>query len=275
TAFLLAFDRGYARMATALVRSLEHYHADPDVRVLTLAKDVDELRAWARQFQSVRVDPFADAHSFRFGEWHPLIWAKLAAFACADVDSCVVLDVDQIMYCGVDEFVDTARASGKSIAASPDMTRLHGHMRGSWRDDPELRRLPDAPCFNAGAMIIRPDVAIYRDVLRVARAYNQRMFLPEQGVLNLWAYLNEGHCDLTDRFMLPPMSPKLLRPAIDSCLVHFWTPRPPFFGANPARSGEPTWEEFTAAFRRDTGAAYPTERFRADFEARLQGSFTA
>ncbi len=267
--FLLALDRHYRHMATALVHTIERFHRDPEIRVYTMAGDLEILRAWAARFSSVVVLPYDEVGRFDFGDWHPLIWAKLEAFALTDAEVCVVLDVDQIMYKPVTEHVAAARRSGKVIAASPDMTRLHGHMRESRLRDPDLAGLADAPCFNAGAMIIRPDRGVHQDLLALAERYHRHMILPEQGVLNLWAHLCGGHHDLGERFMMQPMSPRVLEPEIPSCLVHFWTPRPAFFGLSPARAGEPTWAEFSRDFARETGRDYPVSRFRADFELRL------
>ena len=48
--------------------------------------------------------------------------------------------------------------------------------------------------------------------------------------------------------LFQPVSSKVLESRIPSCLVHFFTPRPPFFGISPLRSGEPTWDDCVRAF---------------------------
>ena len=68
--------------------------------------------------------------------------------------------------------------------------------------------------------------------------------------------------------MLPPWSARVLEPR-PACLIHFWTPRPAFFGANPLRSQEPSLRDCLRRFEQETGQRYPLERFERDFAARL------
>lgn len=267
--FFLAFDAGYLRMATALVNALGHFHPGKRIRVLTLPSDVQALRDFARTRPDVEVVPYRPPN-LDFGEWHPLVWAKLEAFACEDHAAEVVLDVDQILYRPLSGCVAEALASNKPISASPDITDLRGHVHASFGTDEELAALVGVPCFNAGAMIVRPSKGAYEEILALARRAHRHVRLPEQAILNLWARSGERLHDLGDRLMLEPSSPRILEASIPSCLIHFWTPRPPFFGPSPRRSGEPSWEDCLADFTRKTGQPYPVARFAEDFRAWLE-----
>lgn len=277
TRFVLAFDPGYASMATALVRSLEHFHPGRPIRVYTLPEHTAKLAAWARAF---RVSPVeivayhADAE-LSFGEWHPLIWAKLEAFAADVGEYQIVLDVDQILYREIDDCLDEAVRAGKTIAASPDITDLRGHVHASFSYRHDLEAMRGIPCFNAGAMIIRPSRRAYRELRELARRHHEHVRLPEQAILNLWARSAGEHHDLGEQLMLQPWSPRLLEAEVPSCLVHFWTPRPAFFGASPRRATEPAFQECLDEFQRVNGARYPLERFERDFLARLHGTIGA
>jgi hypothetical protein len=289
-AFLLAFDPGYCRMATALVNSLIHFHPGRLIRVYTLPEHVEPLRVWARPYRDIEVVAYRPPHQLAFGEWHPLIWAKLEAFAAEEHTFQVVLDVDQLLYRSLSRCIAEAAGAGKLVAASPDISDLRAHVLPSFRDncsdngrddghdDPDdqgLDALAGVPCFNAGAMIIRPSQAAYRDIIALARRHHTDLRLPEQAIFNLWARQAGGHHDLGERFMLQPWSPRVLEPRVPSCLIHFWTPRPPFFGTSPLRSGEPTWETCLQAFEHDTGRPYPLARFERDFMVRLEGALPA
>jgi hypothetical protein len=273
--FVLAFDPGYLRMATALVHSLGHFHPGHRIRVFTLEEHVAPLDAWARSFPDVEVIPYRPAHALSFGEWHPLVWAKLEAFAVEEGACQVVLDVDQILYRSLSGCVAKAVAAGKIVSASPDITDLRGHVLPSFEGGVGLDALSGVPCFNAGAMIIRPSRQAYRELIELSRAHHADVRLPEQAILNLWARRAGGHHDLGDAFMLQPWSPRVLLPDVPSCLIHFWTPRPPFFGSSPLRSSEPAWEECLSAFARETGHSYPLDRFERDFLLRLRGDLAA
>jgi hypothetical protein len=261
-------------MATALVHSLGHFHPGHRIRVYTLREHVAALKAWARSFPDVEVVPYRAGHALAFGEWHPLVWAKLEAFAAEEGVHQVVLDVDQILYRSLSGCIAEAIDAGKIIAASPDITDLRGHVLPSFQGGVGLEALGGVPCFNAGAMVIRPSRQAYRELIALAQAHHADVWLPEQAILNLWARQAGGHHDLGEAFMLQPWSPRLLEPVVPSCLVHFWTPRPPFFGASPLRSGEPAWEERLRAFARETGQSYPLDRFERDFLLRLRGELT-
>lgn len=263
--FLLAFDTGYTRMATALVHSLNHFHPGRPVRVYTLREEHAALRHWARSFRDVEVVPYRPPADLSFGEWHPLVWAKLEAFTAERPQ--VVLDVDQLLYRELSDQVERALASGRLVSASPDITDLRGHVLPSFSGEP-LEALAGVPCFNAGALVVRPSREAYQQLLTLARRHHAEVRLPEQAILNLWARRHGGHHDLGESFMLQPWSPRVLESS-PSCLIHFWTPRPAFFGSSPTRSLEPALEECLARFERETGRPYPLERFERDFTARL------
>ncbi len=282
--FVLAFDPGYARMATALVHSLAHFHPGQPIRVFTLPAHAAELERWAQpsRQRGVALDVVAYAPDLElsFGEWHPLVWAKLEAFAADPGELQVVLDVDQLLYRSLEACVAEAAAAGKAIAASPDITDLRGHVHASFDAGDagsggsavhRLDELRGVPCFNAGAMIIRPSRRAHREMLALARRHHADVRLPEQAILNLWARAAGEHHDLGEQLMLQPWSPRLLEPAPPSCLVHFWTPRPAFFGNSPRRAEEPAFQECLDEFQRATGQRYPLERFERDFLSRLRG----
>ena len=275
--FLLAFDPSYARMATALVRSLTVFHPGCPIVVHTLDEHVRTLDEWARahRFRDVSIVPYRPATALSFGEWHALVWAKLEAFA-ADPDVLeVVLDVDQILYRDLWACIDEAAESGKTISASPDISDFRDHVHESFDGCRDLTSSADMRCFNAGAMIVRPSKRAYDGLVALAERHHRDVRLPEQAILNLWAFENGEHHDLGEKFMIEPWSPKVLEEPIPSCLVHFWTPRPAFFGANPVRSSEPQLESCLEDFHQATGEPYPLERFERDFRARLHGGFEA
>lgn len=271
--FVLAFDASYVRMATALVHALNHFHPGRPVRVYTLEADLAALQRWARGFRDVEVLGYRPPAGVSFGEWHPLVWAKLEAFAAERAGYQVVLDVDQILYRELSGGIAEAMASGRLISASPDITDLRGHVLPSFSGEP-LEALEGVPCFNAGAMVVRPSREVYRELLALASRHHAEVRLPEQAILNLWARRKGGHHDLGEAFMLQPWSPRVLE-AAPSCLIHFWTPRPAFFGPSPLRSSEPALEECLARFERETGQRYPLERFERDFTARLRNTLAA
>jgi hypothetical protein len=275
--FLLAFDPSYARMATALVRSLTVFHPGCPIVVHTLDEHLHALESWARDhaFRDVSVVPFRPATELSFGEWHPLVWAKLEAFASDPDVLQVVLDVDQIMYGDLSACIEEAAGSGKTISASPDISDFRDHVHRSFKGNRDLASSADMRCFNAGAMVVRPSKRAYDELVALAERHHRDVRLPEQAILNLWALENGEHHDLGDKFMIEPWSPKVLETPVPSCLVHFWTPRAAFFGANPVRSSEPQWGSCLEAFRRATGEPYPLERFERDFLARLHGDFQA
>jgi hypothetical protein len=269
--FVLAFDASYLRMATALVHALHHFHPGAPIRVYTLPDDLAALSPWARRLGGgVEVIAYRPPAALSSGEWHPLIWAKLEAFAAEDAGPQVVLDVDQILYRPVSGHVARALASGRWISASPDITDLRGHVQPWFTGEP-LDALAGVPCFNAGAMIVRPSRPVYQELVALARRHHAEVRLPEQAILNLWALRHDGHHDLGDAFMLAPWSPRVLEPA-PACLIHFWTPRPAFFGPSPARSLEPSLEDCLTRFEHQTGQRYPLERFERDFTVRLDNA---
>lgn len=267
--FVLAFDVGYARMATALVHSLNHFHPGRPIRVYTMEEDEEPLRRWATGFHDVEVRRYVHAGRLSFGEWHPLVWAKIEAFADEELPCQVVLDVDQILYRSLSGCIAEALSAGKSISASPDISSLRDHMLPSFTGEP-LEELGRVSCFNAGAMIIRPSRNIYRELLHLAQAHHAHVRLPEQAILNLWARRHGAHHDLGEKFMIQPWSPRVLEHGSPSCLIHFWTPRPAFFGSSPVRTTEPSLRECLNTFERETGQRWPLERFEQDFLLRLQ-----
>lgn len=271
--FVLAFDSGYTRMATALVHALNHFHPGRPVRVYTLREEREALRRWARAFRDVEVIAYEPSAWLHFGEWHPLVWAKLEAFAAEGDGYQVVLDVDQLLYRALTGCIEEAMDSGRTLSASPDITDLRGHVLPSFGGEP-LEGLIGVPCFNAGAMVVRPEREVYRELLALAREHHAQVRLPEQAILNLWARRHGGHHDLGEEFMLQPWSPRVLEPS-PSCLIHFWTPRPGFFGSSPPRSLEPAWEECLERFERETGQRYPLERFERDFTTRLSNTLAS
>jgi hypothetical protein len=271
--FVLAFDVRYERMATALVHSLNHFHPGRPVRVYVLPDEHAALQRWARGFRDVEVVPYRPVADLSFGDWHPLVWAKLEAFAAEGEGPQVVLDVDQLLYRPLSRFVEESAASGHAVAASPDITDLRGHVLPSFTGAP-LDSLVGRPCFNAGALVVRPSRAAHRELLALARRHHAEVRLPEQAILNLWAWRSGGHHDLGERFMLQPWSPRVLEEA-PSCLIHFWTPRPAFFGSSPSRATEPSLQECLERFERETGQRYPLERFERDFVARLHNALPA
>jgi hypothetical protein len=270
-AFTLAFDRGYTRMATALVHALRHFHPARTIRVFTLPDDVAALQRWSERWPEVSVHAYRQAHDLSFGEWHPLIWAKLEAFAADPAELQVVLDVDQILYRSLEPSIAEAERAGRAVAASPDITDLRGHVHASFGGGRGLDELVGVPCFNAGAMVVRPSPKAYGELVALARREHRHVRLPEQAILNLWARATESHHDLGEGFMLQPWSPRLLERPITSCLVHFWTPRPAFFGVSPRRSAEPELQECLTAYARQTGQPYPLEHLERDFLVRLRG----
>ena len=267
--FVLAFDAGYARMATALVHSLNHFHPGRPIRVYAMEEDVGVLQRWAKDFCDVEVRRYLQAGRFSFGEWHPLVWAKLEAFADEDQSCQVVLDVDQILYRSLSGCIAEALSAGKTISASPDISSLRDHVLPSFTGEP-LGALEQVSCFNAGAMVVRPSRDIYRELVHLALEHHAHVRLPEQAVLNLWARRHEGHHDLGEKFMIQPWSPRVLELGSPSCLIHFWTPRPAFFGSSPLRTTEPSLKECLSTFERETGQRYPLDRFEQDFLLRLQ-----
>ncbi|HVG61324.1 MAG TPA: hypothetical protein VNA24_22380 [Hyalangium sp.] len=272
--FVLAFDVGYARMATALVHSLNHFHPGRPIRVYVMEEDLAPLQRWAKGFRDVEVRRYEQAGRLSFGEWHPLVWAKLEAFAAEEHSSQVVLDVDQILYRDLSPCIAEALAAGKTISASPDISSLRGHVLPSFTGEP-LEGLERVSCFNAGAMIIRPSRDVYRELVDLAQRHHAQVRLPEQAILNLWARRNGGHHDLGEKFMIQPWSPRVLEADSPSCLIHFWTPRPAFFGPSPLRTTEPSLEECMSTFERETGHRYPLDRFEQDFMVRLNNSLEA
>lgn len=222
--FLLAFEASSARMATDLVRALEQFHPGCAIRVLTTLTDVARLRAWADQFHGVEIAPYRAPLALAHG--HPLAWAKLEAFADEGAGTQVVLDVDQVVAAPLTAQVAAARASGRAIAASPELADLRSHVRDSFTGAP-LEALVGVPCFHAGAMIVRPSRSTYRALLELAERHAAELRMPAQAILNLWARASGGHHDLGELFLLSPWSPRA--PARRS--AHSFSERHCAFGA--------------------------------------------
>src|ERR1700733_14634008 len=155
--FVLAFDEAYIRMGKAVINAIHHYHDSPSIFLYTTYKVHPCFLELASTYPNLEIIPFKN-RGYHFGDWHPLIWAKIEAFGLDVKGPIIFLDADMIIYKNLEPFVNNFSASGRLIGASTDFAPLvkqfnsgldfrqyfYGHL---FKD----RAYLPAPAFNAGA----------------------------------------------------------------------------------------------------------------------------
>lgn len=276
--FAMAFNAAYASMAEAVINALNHYQRQPSIIVFTDDLHAPPLRRLAQLHPNMDLIPFEPA-GHHYGEWHPLIWAKLEAFRLG-TDECVMfLDADMIIYGELDRFETALLASGKAVGASRDFAPFAKQFnsgfdfrqfffRHYFDDDAYLT----APAFNAGALLFKPDLTVYRELARLSARHHRVTFYPEQAILNLFCLMNDAWLELPDLSIMP-FSPRVAEPVKSFGMIHFFTPRPEFMGATVIREGEPTLEEMMSWFQSRHGTPYPLGRIECEYRTRLRNTF--
>ena len=275
--FALAFDEKYSQMAAAVINALNFYHNTPTI--IAFSDDVTSPSATrlSSLHKNLSFIPFKK-YALHYGEWHPLIWAKIEAFRLPVNDCVVFLDADVIIYNNLSRFRDDFLASGKVIAASRDFAPFVKQFNSGFdfrqfffqhyfANDEHL----NAVAFNAGALIFKPDHIVYSELIALSKRHHDITFYPEQAILNLFAKLCDGWLEQPDLNVMP-FSPRVLEPQPSFGLLHFFTPRPPLMLPAIVRQGEPTLGEMTAWFGSRFKTPYPLEKLERDFLSRRDNS---
>jgi hypothetical protein len=269
--FAMAFDAYYAGMGSAVIHALNFYHGHPTILLYT--DDPQSLRGLASKHRNVEVIPFVDS-GFHHGEWHPLIWAKLEAFRIEAADCVVFLDADMIVYNELGPHVDAFCRSGKLLGASTDFAPFVKQFNSGF-DFREFffghildrRSYLSAPAFNAGALVFKPDKAVYKEIAALARKFHDVTFYPEQAILNLFAMINDAWCPLEDLSVMP-FDRRVLDCPKRYGMIHCFTPRPTCMLPPVVRAGEPTLEDMARWFADTHGVPYPLSTLERDFVCR-------
>jgi alpha-N-acetylglucosamine transferase len=272
--FAMAFDSYYSTMGRSVINALNFYHNNPSIFIYTPFPKHELLARVEADYPNVRLIP-APQNTFHYGEWHPLIWSKIEVFNLP-IDDCVVfLDADVIVYNNLQKYCDRFLKSGKAIGASADFAPFIKQFNSGFdfhqfffkrifTNDAYL----SATAFNAGALIVRPDSRIYQELIRLAHDFHKLTFYPEQAILNLYCFLNDGWEDLED-FSIMPFSSSLVGNFRGCGVLHFFTPRPAFMLEPIERSGEPTLNDMTNWFEAVHGTSFPLRQIEKDYLARL------
>ncbi|MEI6948656.1 glycosyltransferase [Paraflavisolibacter sp. H34] len=276
--FILAIDYGYIRMATAVINGLNHYHHLPRIIVYTLKADTEKIADHFKRSANVEVIEFTDG-GLHYGQWHPLIWAKIEAFRLDIQETVLFLDADMIIYSNLQKYFDDFTASKKLIGASPDFAPFVKQFNSGFDFRQFFFRhffnsnnyLMEA-AFNAGALLFRPDKAVYQELMALARAFHEVAFYPEQAILNLLCLQRDGWHRMDDLSIMP-FSPRILS-GKDYGMLHFFTPRPAVMQAPIIRDGEPGLQEMMAWFEECYGVPYPLEKIEDDFKRRLENTWS-
>lgn len=276
--FVMAFDAVYASMGEAVINALNHYHDRPNIVVFTDDVHAPPLHRLGLLHDNVDILPFKPKE-YHCGEWHPLIWAKLEAFRLP-VDECVMfLDADMIIYNNLSHFEGMLLSSGKTIGASRDFAPFvkqfnsgfdfrQFFFRHYFAEDQCLA----APAFNAGALVFKPDPAVYRELIALSAHNHNVTFYPEQAILNLFCRIHDGWLELPDLSVMP-FSGRITDTVKTYGMIHFFTPRPEFMAVPVVRQGEPTLDDMMAWFQETHKTPYPIRRIESDYRTRLNNTF--
>jgi lipopolysaccharide biosynthesis glycosyltransferase len=256
-------------MARSLINTINKFHNFPNIIICSDEKNIVSFfpnsNIEFRQFSN---------KGFNFSYWHPLIWAKLDAFNISTKETIVILDTDIIMYKSLTDCVGKFNKSDKLIGASEDddcfdtqftTTNLFKDLRLVYHSDQKA--------LNAGAMLIKPDKSIYKELLTLAKKYDTYAKFPEQAILNMFCTRNNCWLNLGDEFMLLPFSNKIKEVEKLSCLLHFITPRPNFMCDIVQRTNEQSLAQKINSFENLNKYKYPLEKIKSDFEKRLNNKF--
>jgi lipopolysaccharide biosynthesis glycosyltransferase len=256
-------------MARSLINSINKYHNSPNIIICSDEKDILSF------FLGNNIE-FIEFHNndLHFSYWHPLIWAKLDAFNISTKETVAILDVDIVMYKSLTKYVNRFEESGQIIGASEDDDNFESQfitevLCGGLK----LNCHSDQKALNAGAMLIKPDRNIYKELINLARKYDKYARFPEQAILNMFCIKNNCWFDLGDEFMLLPFSNKVKDVEKVSCLLHFITPRPSFMCDFVQRPNEESLLEKISLFEIRNGYKYPLKKIKNDFEKRLNNEF--
>lgn len=268
--FVIPFLANYAKMATALGRTVKHFHPDAELVALTTAPADETVRRVVRTagFDDLVEYPPLDIDD---GGYTSVIWTKLQAFSLDTDRTVLCLDADLMMYGPVDGLVEEYRRSGRQFASVLDPNPTLGL---SFRQfDAELAPLASAPAPCGCFLIFDPDPALGTDLLATARRLNGRTHFAEQSALGYHAANHDGWLDLGERAVVQCRSPAVLTVPLPAPFLHVGAPRPAAFEANPVRWGELPYAEECELFAEATGVPFPEARLVADLEARYQGDF--
>ena len=271
--FVLAFDYSYLRMATAVINGLNHFHNFPRIIVYTLKSDKQKIANHFKVSMNIEIIEFVNPN-LHYGQWHPLIWAKIEAFRLDIKETILFLDSDMIIYNNLQKYFDEFDASNKIVGASPDFAPFvkqfnsgfdfrQFFFRHFFESDDYLM----ADAFNAGAVMFRPDKMIYNELIKLAKACHEVAFYPEQAILNLLCISKNGWFRMNDLSIMP-FSPRILSEN-NYGMLHFFTPRPNVMQTPILRDGEPSLQEMMAWFENRFKVAYPLEKIEDDFIKRL------
>lgn len=259
--FVMAFDESYKAMGRALVNAVNYYHDYPEILIYTTSFDVISKEFNARNIIVINFS----ATKYNYSDWHPLIWAKIEAFNLPRKSIIVFLDVDIILYGSLQSYIEKFSESGYAIAACADDDDFTSQFSAF---PAELGELASFRPLNAGVMLFVPDALVYQQLVDIADKYHRIARFPEQTVLNVYAALHNGWFNLGNELVIYPYNKRVVTQAPPYSILHFYAPRPSFFGNMGYRENELDFEDQVTLFESLYGADYPLERISADFKIR-------
>ena len=243
--FIIAIDEEFVGMSKGMLNSIRFYHPDDHILILTNLESHLRVKKLEKEYSNTRVKVLP-SHSFDSLDWSSIVFSKIEVFNL-DIDGVLVfLDVDQIMYSNVNSFVQEFVNSGFVLAATYDDEVF----RDQFKTIPSGYESYSADkALNTGAFITKRNPYIYDKLVESAVQLNGMARLPTQAIFNkLNKDLDNFWLELDQDFMCHPFSLNVMKAAKNSCLVHFWTPRPAFFEFNKPRKGEKSYEELKNIF---------------------------
>ena len=266
--FSIPFSSDYSRMAQALANSIRRFHPGNDIVALTTAPAGRRVAEVARRSFDDLIeleDPGFDAAGYT-----AVVWTRLHLWDLPTSNPVVCLDADMQMYRAVPDGIVTAwQSSGRVFGSFLDgMSRLEQQFVPDYQPVAAFSRAP-AACV--AFLILQPRAGVTGKLMDLASTHHGHVICPEQAILNLYAAMNGGWLDQSAYTVTQSWSPSVLHNPPLTPFVHFGSPRPKFFGPSPLRRGDVEYAIALERFERQTGQGYPIDRFRVEFEARLNG----
>lgn len=245
-------------MGIGLINSLNYFHDFPDILVFTT--DFDELNKIGLS-SNVKLVSFENTR-YNYGNWHPLIWAKLECFRL-DSDVVIFLDSDIIMYKDIHNYINQFLSNKSIFAATPDDEELHEqfHIKIDFLSNKKRK------AFNAGFFMTKPKIGVYDKLINLAEKYHEYSIYPEQGILNLFFHSSSWEI-FDNNLIIFPWCIRLSETPRLYSMLHFYAPRPQFFGSTGVRPTENSVEFEVLRFKNNYNIEYPIDRIETEFKIR-------
>jgi hypothetical protein len=253
-------------MASGLLARVRAFHPDCDLFIYTNAASRSSASRLARQVGAT--DLICPAKlDYDCGQWDSIVQAKFQLLGQPYSAPIVFLDVDQVLYCGLEPFVSAFAESGAMIGGSPDDETLAQQFEPGCVPSGVTAEMA---AINTGAFIVHPDRTFYRLVIDALPYFEGRARLPTQAVINGVVHAEKLPVRwFGDEFMAGPFSGRVLEVPRRCALIHFWSPRPPFMFPNVTRAGERSYHELKREFEQSQGAPYPEAQLEGDYRSQL------